>query len=725
MGLEPDPWGGRMNHRDRVSVRALIVVAGMMLVPIVVNASPAAAATIPPVFESATHADTLLNELSSLNISVPATTQNGDVLVLFIESANVEDPGGLSGWTKVDSGDAGSSLRGSSYYHVASSEPASYTLTYPDIQHISAFMLDYRGVDTSDPISAHGVVSNDIDSLTIASPTLSGVGASDAVLIGFHARGVPVGIFTLIPPSGWTERAQQVTNSPNNPDIGASIVEKVGGTDSPSETASILVTSVATSLALRGVTVNPTGGLTVTKAAPAGSTVAFDFTVTCSGDPNSPYTFHITGSGSHPISGIPAGTSCTVAEASPGTNYNAATYSPSASVVVPANDTVTVTVTNTLKTGDLQITKVAPAGSTQTYDFNVECTSPDTSPVGPYTASVNGSASTTITGIPAGSSCTVAETDPGSTYNPPGYSPSATVTIQPGATATVTVTNSLRPGTLTITKVAPAQGQNDTFRFAVGCGSHSYTLTVTGSGSATQSGIPAGSVCTITESVPAGYATPSYSPSNHVTVGAGQEVAVTVTNRLLPIGISIAKTVSPTSGTPGTALTYTYIVKNSGKVDLLNVQVNDDKLGHVGSISVLKVGQSATLKKSATLGSASVRNVGTAVGHDRFGREATATDSASATVVLAVGPLGLPRTGSDPRLPFDGGFGFLGLGFVLVAIAGRRRSASLAIPGRRRSASGQLGPDPHARAGRPVSRAWAIITRRRRRFGRDPDSGPT
>ncbi|TMK55295.1 MAG: hypothetical protein E6G59_00055, partial [Actinobacteria bacterium] len=358
----------------------MIVVAGMMLVPIVVNASPAAAATIPPAFESATHADTLLNELSSLTISVPATTQNGDVLVLFIESANVEDPSGLSGWTKVDSGDAGSSLRGSSYYHVASSEPASYTLTYPDIQHISAFMLDYRGVDTSDPISAHGVVSNDIDSLTISSPTLSGVGSSDAVLIGFHARGVPVGIFTLIPPSGWTERAQQTTNSPNNPDIGASIVEKVGGTDSPSETASILITSVTTSLALRGVSVNPTGGLTVKKVAPAGSTVAFDFTVTCSGDPNSPYTFHITGSGSHPISGIPAGTSCTVAEASPGTNYNAATYSPSASVVVPANDTATVTVTNTLKTGDLQITKVAPAGSTQTYDFNVECTSPDTSP---------------------------------------------------------------------------------------------------------------------------------------------------------------------------------------------------------------------------------------------------------------------------------------------------------------------------------------------------------
>src|SRR5205085_7488170 len=108
---------------------------------------------------------------------------------------------------------------------------------------------------------------------------------------------------------------------------------------------------------------------------------------------------------------IPAGTSCTVAEASPGANYNAATYSPGATAVVPANDSVTVTVTNTLKTGDLQITKVAPAGSTQTYDFNVECTSPDTSPVGPYTASVNRSARTTTNAMPYANSYSVTRTE--------------------------------------------------------------------------------------------------------------------------------------------------------------------------------------------------------------------------------------------------------------------------------------------------------------------------
>ena len=77
---------------------------------------------------------------------------------------------------------------------------------------------------------------------------------------------------------------------------------------------------------------------------------------------------------------------------------------------------------------------------------------------------------------------------------------------------------------------------------------------------------------------------------------------------------------------------------------------------------------------------------------EAVGEMRAAADREDATEKSAVtpGPLGLPRTGSDPRLPFDGGFGFLGLGFLLVAIAGRRRSASLAIPGRRRSASGQV-----------------------------------
>ena len=415
------------------------------------------------------------------------------------------------------------------------------------------------------------------------------------------------------------------------------------------------------------------GGLTVTKAAPADSTEQFSFTVTCSGDPNSPYSFQITGSDSHTVTGIPAGTSCTVAETSPGSDWNAPQYSPNATVTVQANDTVTVTVTNTLKLGSLQITKVAPAGSTDTYNFTVTCTNPHTTAPGPYTPSITGSGDATINDIPAGSVCTVAETDPGTTYNAPQYSPSDTVTVNGDETVTVTVTNTLKPGSLTITKVAPA-GATDTYTFSVDCGGdNTYQLQIAGSGSATQDGIPSGSVCTVSEVVPAGYAQPSYDPSNQVTVNANANVGVTVTNTLLPLSISIVKTANPISGGPGDPVTYTYVVKNTGQVDLINVSVDDDKLGHVGTIASLTVGQSKTLTFKTTMPNraGALTNIGTATGHDRFGRTATAHDNATITVVLAIT---LPRTGSDSGLPLESGFAFLGLGVVFVAIARRRNT---------------------------------------------------
>jgi uncharacterized protein DUF5979 len=444
---------------------------------------------------------------------------------------------------------------------------------------------------------------------------------------------------------------------------------------SPSATVTILANDTVT------VTVTNTlksGGLTVTKAAPAGSDEVFSFTVTCSGDANSPYTFDITGSASHNITGIPAGSSCTVVETTPGSDFNTPAYSPSATVLTEANVTKEITVTNTLKTGDLTITKVAPSGSTTEYNFDVTCTNPHTSPVGPYTASITGSGSDTINNIPAGSTCTVAEQNPGSTYNAPGYSPSDTVLVTGGQTVTVTVTNSLKPGSLTITKVAPA-GVTDTFTFNIDCGGEStYQLQITGSGSATQDGIPAGSVCTITEVLPAGYAQPAFAPSNHVTVGAAQNVTVTATNTLLPLGISIVKTANPISGGPGDPVTYTYVVKNIGQVDLINVSVNDDKLGHVGDIASLLVGESKTLTFNTTMpnSAGALVNVGTAVGHDRFGRSTSAHDDATVTVVLAVRLL--PKTGSDMRLPMETGFALLGIGFAFIGLARKRQSAAAA-----------------------------------------------
>ncbi len=130
-------------------------------------------------------------------------------------------------------------------------------------------------------------------------------------------------------------------------------------------------------------------------------------------------------------------------------------------------------------------------------------------------------------------------------------------------------------------------------------------------------------------------------------MGPNQTVTVTVTNTLLPLGITIVKTATPTTGAPGDPVTYTYLVTNPpGNATLYDIVVNDDKLGLVGKIDQLDPGESKTLTMKTTLPNAAglLTNVGTATGHDILGRTTSAHDDAVVTVVLAVPPL--QRTGS-------------------------------------------------------------------------------
>jgi hypothetical protein len=187
---------------------------------------------------------------------------------------------------------------------------------------------------------------------------------------------------------------------------------------------------------------------------------------------------------------------------------------------------------NTLAPGSLDVVKVAPSGSTQVFNFTVNCTGPTNT----YNLTVTGSGTTTQTGIPAGSVCTVVETVP-SGFNTPLYDPvGGVVTIGAGTTVRVTVTNTLQPGSLSIVKVAPPTTQ--VFSFTVTCnpGNLVYNLQVTGSGTVTQTGIPAGSICVVVENgPPTGWEPPVYDPLNGtVTITAATTVSVTVTNSPTP-----------------------------------------------------------------------------------------------------------------------------------------------------------------------------------------------
>lgn len=101
--------------------------------------------------------------------------------------------------------------------------------------------------------------------------------------------------------------------------------------------------------------------------------------------------------------------------------------------------------------------------------------------------------------------------------------------------------------------------------------------------------------------------------------------------------IEIDKSVSDTTVLAGQVVTYSFLVTNTGDIDLFDIEVTDDKLGTIGTIASLAAGSSATLTMDSAI-SADVTNIGTATGYygepesDFFG-SVTDTDSAAVDVI--------------------------------------------------------------------------------------------
>ncbi len=311
------------------------------------------------------------------------------------------------------------------------------------------------------------------------------------------------------------------------------------------------------------------GSLEITKTLDVGgsnfdttTTFAISYECTLAGVVTKSGTANLAKDGVATITGIPTGSVCTVTEpAFPGapTGYSwskTITGSPTAAITKDGTATVTVANKLTRDLGSLEITKTLDVGgsnfdTTTTFAISYECTLAGVVTKS-GTANLAKDGVATITGIPTGSVCTV--TEPAFPGAPTGYSWSKTITGSPTAaitkdgTATVTVANKLTRdlGSLEITKTLDVGGSNfdTTTTFAIsyectlaGVVTKSGTANLAKDGVATITGIPTGSVCTVTEpafpGAPTGYSwskTITGSPTAAITKDG--TATVTVANKL-------------------------------------------------------------------------------------------------------------------------------------------------------------------------------------------------
>ncbi len=212
--------------------------------------------------------------------------------------------------------------------------------------------------------------------------------------------------------------------------------------------------------------------------------------------------------------------------------------------------------------------------------------------------------------------------------------------------ASGTVSLSVLHPAISVTKSASApKVENNT--------SVTYTYVVKNTGDTTLSNvsltdnkitIPGGNVGTLTPSQSVtltASAILTTTTTNTATATGTDQTGVKVTNTSQAVtvtvihpAISLTKTASPTNGTSPLAVTYTYVVTNTGDTTLSNVTVSDNTLTiPSGNVGTLTAGQSVTLTASATL-TTTTTNTATAAGVDQTGAKVTAQATATVTIIV-------------------------------------------------------------------------------------------
>lgn len=171
------------------------------------------------------------NSGASLAIDVPSGVEDDDFLVLVVQmglasSDTCNTPSGWSLLTGLPLTFVGEKLY--VFTRVASSEPASYTVTRTDSTRVNQVMLAYRGIDPTNPIDVSGTTAwassvNNRDAPDVTTTV------SNAVLLGIWATASGGGT-NIVPPSSMAEHVDHPQSTSQRIAVAAEIIASAGAT---------------------------------------------------------------------------------------------------------------------------------------------------------------------------------------------------------------------------------------------------------------------------------------------------------------------------------------------------------------------------------------------------------------------------------------------------------------------------------------------------------------
>lgn len=158
---------------------------------------------------------------TSAVVAKPTGTADGDLLVATLAyDGTITITAVPSGWTLVRT-DTSGTFKLSTYYKVASSEPASWTWTLSNVLTAPwlAFACGWSGTQTVSPFVTS---STNTGSGATATATAVSTATSNALIVAVYAR---PGAFSALPPSGMVERV----DAANGSNLGAALDSAVQG----------------------------------------------------------------------------------------------------------------------------------------------------------------------------------------------------------------------------------------------------------------------------------------------------------------------------------------------------------------------------------------------------------------------------------------------------------------------------------------------------------------